>query len=122
MAQESALAPIFDEWSINDVWHQAKLRGVAFRAVGQEPGWLLEITNGSAILLVLDYGQSSTAYAYVEPEVYPELRKTRYLTGDVEVLIEGKDCRDSMSGEEFAVTVTITVKDRRLTGCGRALH
>ncbi len=48
--------PRFYEWSIDSVWHRAKLRGVAFRAIGQEPGWLLEITNGTEILLVTDYG------------------------------------------------------------------
>ena len=35
------------ELASNDVWHAAKLRGVAFRARGQEPGWLLEIINGN---------------------------------------------------------------------------
>ena len=40
------------EETIDDVWHKAKLRGVAFRAIGQEPGWLLEITNGKEIVLV----------------------------------------------------------------------
>lgn len=34
-----------------DVWHAAKLRGVSFRAIGQEPGWLLEISNGEKIYL-----------------------------------------------------------------------
>jgi len=112
----------FDESSSNNVWHQARLRGVSFRAIGQEPGWLLEITTGSEILLVLDYGQSRTVYAYVEPEVYPELHKSRYRTGDLEILLEGKDCQDTMSGEEFAATVTVTIDNRRLSGCGRALR
>ena len=117
-------SPAFDESSINDVWHKAKLRGVSFRAIGQEPGWLLEITTGTEILLVTDYGGTRTAYSYVEPEVDQEHRRTRFVTGDgdVEVLIEGKDCQDVMSGEQFAVTVTVTLGERRLAGCGRALH
>ena len=49
-------APPIDEASIGGVWHEAKLRGVLFRAIGQEPGWLLEITDGSEILLVTGYG------------------------------------------------------------------
>jgi uncharacterized membrane protein len=100
--------PGFDEWSIDSVWHRAKLRGVAFRAIGQEPGWLLEITNGTEILLVTDYGQNRQLYPYVEPVVYQEE-------------IRGQRCTDVMSGEEFEVSVSIIMTDRRLEGCGRAL-
>ena len=66
------------EASFGGVWHQAKLRGVSFRAIGQEPGWLLEITDGSEILLVTDYGQTKTSYPYVEPDVFEEERRTRF--------------------------------------------
>lgn len=113
----------FDESSIEGVWHKAKLRGVAFRAIGQEPGWLLEITNGIEILLVLDYGQTSTSYPYVEPVVYRDERRTRYVIDENELIVEirGQPCRDMMSGEEFEVTVTIIMADRQLPGCGRAL-
>ncbi len=117
-------SPPFDESSLNNVWHKAKLRGVSFRAIGQEPGWLLEITTGTEILLVTDYGETRTAYPYVEPELDQEHRRTRFVTGDgaVEMLIEGKNCQDVMRGERFAVTVTVTLGERRLAGCGRALH
>ena len=117
-------APEIDEASFGGVWHKAKLRGVSFRAIGQEPGWLLEITDGSEILLVTDYGQTKTSYPYVEPDVFPEERRTRFFVShhDVEIIIEGIACRDTMSGEEFAVTVTVAVGEDRLSGCGRALY
>ncbi len=41
-----------EEIAARNVWHAAKLRGVAFRAIGQEPGWLLEMTTGEKILLI----------------------------------------------------------------------
>jgi len=114
----------FDESSITNVWHKAKLRGVSFRAIGQEPGWLLEITTGTEIFLSTDYGQTKTHYQYTEPEVDVENRRTHYMTGDgdVEILIEGTNCMDVMSGEQFSVTVTVTLEYKRLSGCGRALH
>ena len=62
-----------EEIAARDVWHAAKLRGVAFRAIGQEPGWLLEMSTGDKILLVTDYGQTRIEYAYVEPEVFQPL-------------------------------------------------
>ena len=116
--------PPFDEASITSVWHKAKLRGVAFRAIGQEPGWLLEITDGTEIMLSTDYGQSVNNYPYVEPVVYQEQRKTLYVINDedIEIEIRGQPCRDVMSGEEFAVSVTIVIADRELKGCGRALY
>lgn len=112
-----------EENAIDNVWHQAKLRGVAFRAVGQEPGWLLEITNDEEILLVTDYGQTRTGMPYVEPVVYQSERRTQYVVDAYDTIVEirGVPCHDSMSGEKFEVSVTIKRKDRELKGCGRAL-
>jgi len=121
--QASEHEEVFEESSINNVWHKAKLRGVAFRAIGQEPGWLLEITNGVEILIVTNYGEHRTSYPYVEPIVHQEERRTEYITGDDDTIVEirGVPCRDSMSGEEFEVSVTIKQTNRELQGCGRAL-
>jgi uncharacterized membrane protein len=119
----AACENLVDETAINNVWHQAKLRGVAFRAIGQEPGWLLEITNGEEILLVTDYGETRTSMPYVEPVVYQDERRTQYVLDAYDTIVEirGVPCHDSMSGEEFEVSVTIKRKDRELQGCGRAL-
>jgi len=116
--------PPFDESSINNVWHKAKLRGVAFRAIGQEPGWLLEITDGTEIMLSTDYGQNVNSYAYVDPIIYQEQRRTLYVIDEenIEIEIRGEACQDVMSGEEFAVSVTIRISDKELKGCGRALY
>lgn len=121
--QSGETEAVFEESSIDSVWHKAKLRGVAFRAIGQEPGWLLEITNGIEILLVTDYGEHRTSYPYVEPIVYQEERRTEFIAGDDGTIVEirGDPCRDSMSGEEFEVSVTIKQANRELRGCGRAL-
>ena len=115
VARERALAE-------NDVWHAAKLRGVAFRAIGQEPGWLLEVKNGEEILIVTDYGQNRAAYPYVEPREDKAAEKTVFqVDEDVSVLIENIRCTDSMSGESFEVTVTLTTGGQAYKGCGRAL-
>jgi len=115
---------IEEEIPKNYVWHAAKLRGVAFRAIGQEPGWLLEMTTGEKILLVTDYGQTKTEYPYVEPEVYQDQRKSVFLVRQdkFKVTIEGIKCTDSMSGENFEVSVMIELDGKKLKGCGRALY
>ena len=106
-----------------DVWHQAKLRGVAFRAIGQEPGWLLEITTGEEILLVTNYGEDRAAYPYVEPVVFHGERRTEYRLPEYDTIIEirSEPCADSMSGEQFAASVTVSRADAKLAGCGQAL-
>jgi putative lipoprotein len=127
-ACESSIPPPpnepIDEASINSVWHKAKLRGVSFRAIGQEPGWLLEITTGTEILLETDYGQTRSSFPYVEPVVYQEERRTEYVLEAYGMIVEirGEPCQDIMSGEEFSVSVTIKQAKRKLQGCGRALH
>ena len=111
-----------DEASIDSVWHKARLRGVSFRAIGQEPGWLLEITDGVEILLVTDYGSTRDSYPYVEPVVFQQERRTQFIVGEIEIELRGESCTDSMSGEAFAVAVTVRQAGRTLTGCGRALY
>lgn len=115
-------API-DEAAINDVWHKAKLRGVAFRAIGQEPGWLLEIKDAEEILLITDYGSNRVTMPYVEPVEFKLERRTRFEVDvyNTTVEIRGERCTDTMSGEKFEVSVTIFQPDRELHGCGRAL-
>ena len=120
-AQEDPVARE-QEAAKNNVWHAAKLRGVAFRAIGQEPGWLLEVTNGEEILIVTDYGKERKSLPYIEPREDKAARKTVFqIDADTSVLIEGKPCTDSMSGETFQTTVTATLGGKTYKGCGRTL-
>ena len=110
------------ELAKSNVWHEAKLRGVAFRAIGQEPGWLLEIKNGEEILVVTNYGQNRNLFPYVDPREDKAARKTVFqVDANTSVLIEGKPCSDSMSGESFDTSVTVTLGEQVFKGCGRAL-
>ena len=110
------------ELAKSNVWHEAKLRGVAFRAIGQEPGWLLEIKNGEEILVVTNYGQNRNLFPYVDPREDKAARKTVFqVDANTSVLIEGKPCRDSMSGESFDTSVTVTLGEQVFKGCGLAL-
>jgi membrane-bound inhibitor of C-type lysozyme/uncharacterized membrane protein len=108
------------------IWEHAKLNGVDFRALGNEPGWYIEISNKRDILLVTDYGQRTYRFpsSSIKPE--PDNRTTIYSASSddsmIEVIIKGDPCRDSMSGEEFSATVSVVINDRRYTGCGKALH
>lgn len=100
-------------------------RDTDFRAVGQEPGWLLEIRKGREIRLITDYG-ADTAFTPVPPV------RTDSATGahtyhavteahDLEVLIRPAACTDAMSGEPYVTTVTVTLDGRAYHGCGGPL-
>ncbi|MFC1526454.1 COG3650 family protein [Candidatus Latescibacterota bacterium] len=108
------------------VWEHAKLNGVDFRGVGQEPGWHLEIRRADTVVLVSDYGSARHTFPWVAPETDPAARRTTYRTqvGDEElrVLLQPGPCRDTMSGEAFETKVTVWLNSTKLEGCGRALH
>ena len=103
----------------------AKLRGVDFRALGNEPGWVLEI-GPDAIVFEYDYGAKRTRFPLPVPQVDTAKRRTVYAVRaeahDLSIVLEGKECHDSMSGDGFEVTVTVTLDGREFRGCGHALH
>lgn len=104
------------------VWEKAKLAGADFRAVGNEPGWHLEILASGRIVLVADYGATQIERPLPQPIVDSDARTTRWEAGELIVEVIGRPCRDSMSGESFESTVTVTWRRQILRGCGRALH
>jgi putative lipoprotein len=106
-----------------DPWQDALDRGIDFRAVGQEPGWFLEIDKQKQIRLVYDYAE----HEFVSP-VPRSMHKGKVTffdvtieSGHVLIAIEDAPCIDAMSGEAFPRSVTITIGDRTLRGCGRDL-
>lgn len=108
------------------IWEHAKLNGVSFRAVGNEPGWVLEIRDGDRLDLNYDYGQSTLSVAIDETHAETGARTTTY-SGSGEgrtltVRLVGEACGDTMSDETFPTRVEIQLNERKLSGCGRPLH
>lgn len=104
------------------IWEHAKLSGVDFRAVGNEPGWHMDIRDGDRISLTYDYGEHALEVPAPEPEVDADQRRTEYRAGLLVIQIIGETCHDTMSGEAFDARVTLQLEGRELHGCGRALH
>jgi putative lipoprotein len=105
-------------------WEDARRRGVDFRAVGQEPGWFLEIQHGAQMLFVTNYGSKRVLIPTPEPELDGELAtykgagESHELT--VEVMVEY--CQDSMSGEVFDNSVRVILDGKEYPGCGLVLE
>ncbi len=108
------------------IWEHAKLNGVDFRALGNEPGWYLEISNKAELKLVTDYGQNSYRFeaSTIESDEHSRITVYKASTADdsIAVTITGTRCQDSMSGETFSATVSVVLNNTRYSGCGRALH
>jgi putative lipoprotein len=108
------------------IWEDAKLRGVDFRAVGNGPGWNLEIIDSHKIVFVSNYGQTRYAFITTEPSIDTQARTTVYTAQNdkhkLSVKVVGRGCRDTMSGEAFETNVTVILDTRKYQGCGKALH
>jgi putative lipoprotein len=106
-------------------WDDARQRGVDFRAIGQEPGWLLEIDQGKSMYLLADYGERKVTV----PTPTPQRDSTGTITYDttaeghhLTAVIRTRVCHDAMSGEEFTHEVTVTLDGKEYRGCGRVLE
>lgn len=105
-------------------WQQARERGIDFRAVGQEPGWLLEIDRDGAMRLLYDYAEREATVPTPAPVASGGRATYTADTGEhaLTVVVEERRCQDVMSGEPFPRSVTVTIDGRELRGCGRALE
>lgn len=106
------------------VWEDSKLRGNDFRATGNEPGWYLEIgEGGKKTLLVTDYGSERYELSLPKPFTSEDRRTSRYkISGFIDILIEGIQCKDSMTGHTYESRVKVNVDGKKYKGCGKALH
>jgi uncharacterized membrane protein len=103
-------------------WNDARLRHVAFRATGSEPGWWAEIGEGRPDVLhaVLDYGDLTVDSDGLSAT--PDGYSGRTSTGlPLVVTVSRTACQDGMSGEAFEARVRLTVGSRTYTGCGAYL-
>jgi putative lipoprotein len=103
------------------VWEQAKARGVAFRAIGNEPGWFVEVGPGETPMLhaELDYGEHK-----LDAKVQMLSGLLGYATTQgtpMRLVLERRACSDGMSDATYPVDATFDVGGKRYRGCGRFL-
>lgn len=105
-------------------WEAARAAGVDFRAVGQEPGWMLDIHVQGPIVLLWDYGANRFEFPAAEP-TYPQEGATRYESSDrghtLVVTTRRFPCQDAMSGQAYPAAVDVVIDGRTLTGCGKSV-
>jgi len=108
------------------VWEHAKLDGVDFRAVGNEPGWVLLVREGQEIQLRLQARTEPYLFPAPAPVTDPEAGRTTYtVTQDghtLEVELSRGPCSDTMVDATYETAVRVVLDGQEYTGCGRALH
>ena len=111
--------------SAGSPWEAAMMRGIDFRAVGQEPGWVVELDEGEWLRYAGDYG-ATTLYAerpVAEPLPGGDGATYRVQDGgrELAVTIREAPCLDAMSGESFSHTVAVRLDGAERSGCGKPL-
>lgn len=109
--------------TVANPWESAALRGVALRAVGQEPGWLVEVVPEKWVLVVTDYGRFRVLTPPAAPVAFGGGQRYSLREGahTVEVLALPGECSDGSSEEKFDTNVTLVVDGVTSRGCGRWL-
>ena len=106
-------------------WDEAKSRNVGFRAVGNEPGWFVEVGQGEAPALraELGYGERELDIANAKPlsSAAPGFFGIATDGTNVELRIQREICNDGMSGEAFEASAELVVGDKSYKGCGAYL-
>lgn len=97
--------------------------GVDFRAVGQEPGWILDVYTSGIIKMIWAYGENYAEFPAGTPNTAQE-GATRYEANaggrSLTVTIRRAPCEDAMSGEAYPSTVEVVIDGATLSGCGRS--
>ncbi len=103
-------------------WTEAASRQVAFRAVGNEPGWQVEVGMGQtpSLRAELDYGSRVVEVARAQT-VGLGYAGTAEDGSSVKLEVERTPCQDGMSGESFEARARLTVDARAYQGCGAFL-
>jgi heat shock protein HslJ len=99
----------------------ARARGVDFRGVGQEPGWVLELKEGEQITAKLDYGATSLHLPTPPAETAADGAMIYDASTDTDHLlltIRRKICVDTMNDESHQATVQLQVNEKTYQGCG----
>lgn len=123
------------------------LAGRAIHALGQEPGWMVDVDPDAETVFILDYGTDTVTAATPAPFVDGEatvdesaVSGDTAVGGDAMADVGGpregglvyrvesadpplvltlfvQDCTDAMSGHPFPYTAVLRIGDRELRGC-----
>jgi len=109
--------------SLPSPWALARDAGAYFRAVGHEPGWILELYDRAdpVLRLELDGGSSELLFDTVIEDPDGDGYIAESPGNHAGIILIRETCRDSMVGWEFPYRIEMLLNDRELSACGRYL-
>ena len=115
---------VYENDGITATFEKAKLDGVAFRAIGNEPSWILEIISDYKVVLITNHGENRTVFKVIEK--YSDAVSMEYKLfskhNTMYVRIENRVCQDTMVKRTYRSTVYINFDGVNLQGCGKSLY
>ena len=91
----------------------------AFRATGNEPGWLAQVSAGDNPVLRVETGYGEQTFEVPAPTQGKDGWSGKAADGtDIKVSFQRTVCHDDMSGQAFGTKVMLTVGARQYHGCG----
>lgn len=104
----------------------ARVRGIAFRGTGNEPGWLLEIGPHNRLMFEDGYGSMRVVFQSLPPrsDSTPEVtvHENTSSAQRLKVTLRRQNCADTMSDETFPYAVEVEIDGVKRRGCGRSLR
>ncbi|MBI1250250.1 MAG: hypothetical protein GC189_02115 [Alphaproteobacteria bacterium] len=102
-------------------WEGLRAAGIAFRGLGQEPAWILDV-YADEIRLSYDYGNREAVFPRTPPALGAAVADRVYASEagghSLRVVIGDEPCQDVMSGELYPRSVQVTIDGRQMQGCG----
>lgn len=122
----------FDLKSVEDVtgawWESDCLMIQHLQALGNEPGWEVRIDPPNEFVLKTNYGMEEHVFPYVLPEVNSGTWTYQVSIGmgedaeRISIIVEEKPCSDTMADQSFPFTVSVSLNNDSMIGCGRSLE
>ena len=102
----------------------ARVRGVAFRGTGNEPGWTVEVGPGPRLEFVTNYGEARHAFDGANESGEGGARVYSAAAGEqsIEVTVSAEACTDDMSGWAFDHRMVVEFGGQTYRGCATALR
>ncbi len=109
-------------------WAAARARGMAFRAVGSDPDWSVEVSRSHAPTMFVDISDRQRHLQIPNATVSSDqasgtvtFRGSAADGSPVELVVRRGQCQTNMSGHTTAAAVELDVGPHQYKGCGRFL-
>ena len=104
----------------------ARVRGVAYRGTGNEPGWMVEVGPATRLLFVTNFGEERHEFDGLSTRGADTIGVTVFIArhGDeeIKVTVVREACIDDMSGAEFDHRMVVEFAGQSLRGCAAAVQ